>query len=168
MIKTDPFLDRYTLSGFSLAPIEGADAKMIAGELIEMDPWRTLNYAAASLESYLSASSPALHRYAIKVDNGGIAGVVTVRYPWLKGAYLELIGLFPNRQKKGLGTAVLNWLERETGSQAANLWVLVSSFNDSANRFYLRQGFREIGAIEALVSSKSTELLLRKVLRQVT
>ena len=89
------------------------------------------------------------------------------RYPWLKGAYLELFGFFPNQQNKGLGTAVLNWLERETESQAANLWVLVSSFNDSAKRFYLRQGFREIGAIEALVSSKSTELLLRKVLRQV-
>ncbi|MBK7540627.1 MAG: GNAT family N-acetyltransferase [Candidatus Competibacteraceae bacterium] len=167
MIKPKPFLDRYMLSGFSLAPIEAAEAKIIAGEMIEMDPWRTLNYAAAPLENYLSTPSPALHRYAIKVANDDIAGVVTVRYPWLKGAYLELFGFFPNQQNKGLGTAVLNWLERETESQAANLWVLVSSFNDSAKRFYLRQGFREIGAIEALVSSKSTELLLRKVLRQV-
>ena len=98
------------------------------------------------------------------VDNV-IAGVVAVRYPWLRGAYLELIGLFPDRQGQGLGTTILQWLEQETQPWATNCWVLVSSFNDLAKRFYLRQGFREVGSIEALVSLQSTELLLRKVLR---
>jgi len=42
--------------------------------------------------------------------------------------------------------------------------ILVSSFNRTARRFYLRQGFGEIGAIEALASAKSTGLLLRKAL----
>lgn len=163
-MRASPFLDRYALSGFSLAPIEPGDARRIATEMVKMDPWLTMNYSVAPLESYLSTSSPALHRYAIEVD-GATAGVVTVRYPWLRGAYLELIGLFPSRQKNGLGTAILRWLERETEPHAANVWVLVSSFNRAAQRFYLRQGFREIGAIEALVSAKSTELLLRKSLR---
>lgn len=163
-MSAGPFLDRYALSGFALAPIEREDAERIAAEMVKMDPWLTMNYSVAPLERYLSTPSPALHRYAIAVD-GVTAGVVTVRYPWLRGAYLELIGLFPGRQSNGLGTAVLRWLERETEPHAANLWVLVSAFNRAAQRFYLRQGFREIGAIEALVSAKSTELLLRKTLR---
>jgi GNAT superfamily N-acetyltransferase len=94
-----------------------------------------------------------------------IAGVVAVRYPWLKGSYLELIGLFPDRQGQGLGAAILQWMEQETKPWAMNCWVLVSSFNDAAKRFYLRQGFKEIANIEALVSARSNELLLRKVLR---
>ncbi len=163
-MRSGPFLDRYALSGFALAPIEREDARCIAAEMVKMDPWLTMNYSATPLENYLSTPSPALHRYVIEV-NGATAGVVTVRYPWLRGAYLELIGLFPSWQKNGLGTAVLRWLERETEPHAANLWVLVSSFNRAAQRFYFRQGFREIGAIEALVSAKSTEFLLRKALR---
>lgn len=160
------FLDHYTLSGFSLAPIRPEDAKTIADEMVRMNPWRFLNYSTAALESYLSATDLALYRYVVTIDEG-IAGVVAVRYPWLRGAYLELIGLFPGHQQKGFGAAILHWLERETEARAANLWVLVSACNDGARRFYLRQGFQEIGPIEALVSTKSTELLLRKVLRKL-
>ncbi len=77
-MRAGPFLDRYALSGFSLAPIEPEDARRIATEMVKMDPWLTMNYSVAPLESYLSTSSPALHRYAIEVD-GATAGVVTVQ-----------------------------------------------------------------------------------------
>lgn len=160
----DLFRDRYRLNGFELVRPRPEDARIIAGEMVRMDPWRALNYSAVNLESYLLAPDPSLRRYAVRLD-GRVAGVVAVRYPWLKGAYLELIGLFPAAQGQGFGTTILQWLERTTAARATNLWVLVSSFNDGARRFYLRYGFREIGAIEALVSLQSTELLLRKVLR---
>jgi ribosomal protein S18 acetylase RimI-like enzyme len=166
-MNKSPFQDEYLLSGFRLTRFRVEDAKVVAGKLATIDPWLALGYSAIHLENYLSTIDPSLHCYTIMVDNV-IVGVVAVRYPWLRGAYLELIGLFPDAQRRGLGTAILDWLEQETTPWAANLWVLVSSFNDSAKRFYLRQGFRVIGDIEALVSLKSTELLLRKVLRLPT
>ena len=159
-----PFRDDYLLFGCRLIRLRAEDRKAVAGKLATISPWFTLGYSAVQLENYLSASDPSLHRYTVMVDEM-IAGVVAVRYPWLRGAYLELIGLFPDQQGRGLGTAILQWMEQETKPWAANLWVLVSSFNDAAKRFYLRQGFREIASIEALVSVQSTELLLRKVLR---
>ena len=159
-----PFRDECVLSGCRLVRLRLEDAEGIADRLALMDPWLALSYSAAQLEKYLSADDPSLHRYTIMVDEM-IAGVVAVRYPWLRGSYLELIGLFPDQQGKGLGTAILQWMEQETKPWAMNCWVLVSSFNDAAKRFYLRQGFTEIANIEALVSARSTELLLRKVLR---
>ena len=159
-----PFEDEYLFSGSRLVRLRAEDAEVIAGRLATMDPWLALSYSTIPLKNYLSGGDPSLHRYKVMVDNV-IAGVVAVRYPWLRGAYLELIGLFPEQQGRGLGTAILQWLEQETRPCAANCWVLVSSFNDLAKRFYFRQGFREVGSIEALVSLQSTELLLRKVLR---
>ena len=159
-----PFRDEYVLSGCCLVRLRVEDAKMVAGKLATINPWLALGYSAAQLEKYLSADEPSLYRYTVMVDEM-IAGGVAVRYPWLRGSYLELIGLCPDQQGRGLGTAILHWMERETETLAMNCWVLVSSFNDSARRFYLRQGFREITTLEALVSRHSNELLLRKVLR---
>lgn len=164
MMNKGPFHEEYLLSGCRLVRLRVEDAKAVAGKLAAINPWLALGYSAAQLENYLSASDPSLHRYTVMVDNT-IAGAVAVRYPWLRGAYLELIGLFPDQQGQGFGGAILQWMEQETKPWAANLWVLVSSFNDAAKRFYLRQGFREIANIEALVSLQSSELLLRKVLR---
>ena len=163
-MKAKPFCDDHLLSGFRLVRLRAEDAKVVADKLATINPWLALGYSAAQLENYLSAGDPSLHRYAVVIDEM-IAGVVAVRYPWLRGAYLELIGLFPDQQGRGLGTSILQWMEEETNPWAMNCWVLVSSFNDAAKRFYLRRGFREIANIEALVSLQSTELLLRKVLR---
>lgn len=165
-VKTGVFLEQYILPGCALEPISDSDAKLISNEMVKMDPWRTLGYSAAPLHIYLLQPDPALYRYAVKVDKATV-GVIAVRYPWLKGAYLELIGLFPNQQKQGLGASLLAWLAQETAAHAPNVWVLVSAFNQAAKRFYLQAGFQEIGAIEALVSAASTELLLRKILRRV-
>lgn len=159
-----PFQEHYPLTGFELLRLRAEDAPLIASAMVAMEPWRTLKYGAAPLERYLLAQDPALQRYTVWVGSA-VSGIVAVRYPWLKGAYLELIALFPNQQGQGLGTAILQWLEQETQAHANNLWVLVSAFNKSARRFYFQYGFREIGPIEALVSTHSTELLLRKVLR---
>ncbi|HAO32039.1 MAG TPA: GNAT family N-acetyltransferase [Candidatus Competibacter sp.] len=165
-MKEGPFCGGYDLTGCCLTPPREEDAQVIAAQMVQMDPWRTLNYSAAALQSYILAPDPGLHRYAVRVDDA-VSGVIAVRYPWLRGAYLELIGVFPDRQNQGLGAALLDWLERETAARAANLWVLVSGFNHAAQRFYLRQGFHEIGAIDSLVSAGSAELLLRKVLRRL-
>ncbi len=163
-MTTHFFQDHYSLSGFVLIRLRLEHAKTIADKLAGINPWLALNYSAARLESYLLSADASLYRYTVMVD-GAITGIVAVRYPWLKGPYLELIGLFPHRQKQGFGTAILEWFEQETKPWATNLWVLVSSFNEGAHRFYLRHGFKEIGAIEALVYPQGTEILLRKMIQ---
>lgn len=162
-MKTDLFQDSYPLAGGSLTRLHAADAQRIASQLAAMNPWRALNYSAIQLENYLLAPDSALNRYAVRVDDATV-GIVAVRYPWLKGPYLELIGLFPEMQNQGLGAAIMGWFEYVAQPVATNLWVLVSSFNEAAQRFYLRQGFTEIGRIDALVYPQSTELLLRKTI----
>ena len=91
-------------------------------------------------------------------------GVVCIRYPWLRGAYLELLAIYPTQQKQGLGKEIMLWFEKEVQQTSCNLWALVSSFNDKAQCFYEHIGFTEIGTITDFVVSGHDELLLRKII----
>lgn len=144
------------------APPSGAEAEAIADVLAGMDPWAALGFAASGIAAYLNRDDPALSRYAVRVD-GAVAGVLCVRWPWLRGPYIELLGLAPACQGLGLGKALLGWTEAEARKAGAgNLWVAASSFNQRALEFYRKQGFREIGLVEGLVRPGFDEVLLRK------
>ena len=93
----------------------------------------------------------------------GLAGAMTVRWPWLHGPYLELLAVLPEAQGRGLGGALLGWLIAQVPS-SRNLWVAVSAFNTGARRFYARHGFVEVGTVPGLVRDGFDEILLRKAL----
>jgi diamine N-acetyltransferase len=138
-------------------------AQAVAAMLAVSEPWVSLKFSAASLAIYLSRDDAALRRYVISVDDD-LAGVICVRHPWLRGPYIELLGVSPNHRGKGIGKQVLAWAETEARREAKNLWVLTSSFNHPAQNFYQSLGFHPIGPIQGLVSPEHDEILLRKIL----
>jgi GNAT superfamily N-acetyltransferase len=138
-------------------------AQAIAGMLAVSEPWVSLKFSAASLANYLMRDDAALHRYVISVEDD-LAGVICVRFPWLRGPYIELLGVSPNQRGKGIGKQVLAWVETEARRESKNLWVLTSSFNLQAQNFYQSLGFHPIGPIQGLVSPEHDEILLRKCL----
>ena len=144
-----------------LRPLEAAQAEPLGQALAGMDPWREAGYSAEALARYLLRPDPALNRYAARVGEE-MAGVVCARYPWLHGAYLELIGLLPAFQRRGLGAAIVRWFENRSFLAGNNAWIAVSAFNTPARRFYLRQGFVEVAALPGLVKPGYNEILLRK------
>ena len=157
--KAKEELDGCRLSG----PVTGEQALVIAEVLSISEPWLSLKFSAAALAKYLMRDDAALHRYVIAVD-GKPAGVICVRYPWLRGPYIELFGVSPEQRGKGIGKQVLAWAEAEASREAKNLWVLTSSFNHKALSFYQSQGFHPIGPIQGLVTPEHDEILLRKCL----
>jgi GNAT superfamily N-acetyltransferase len=150
------------LDGCQLStPMTWEQARTVAAMLAASEPWATLKFSAAGLESYLTREDAALRRYLVSVE-GHPAGVVCVRHPWLRGPYIELLGLFPHHRGQGLGKQVLAWAENEARREAKNLWVVASSFNHQALRFYQSAGFSPIGPIPGLVTPGHDEILLRK------
>ena len=88
--------------------------------------------------------------------------MVCIRPPWLRGPYIELVCVFPPHQGRGIGDALVSWMETRTGSGEPNLWALVSAGNAGARRFYARLGFREVAPLADLVRAGCDEILLRK------
>ena len=147
----------------ALPALEPELAAAIGQSLAGMDPWRTLGYSAETLARGLTSPHPEVTRY-LAMEGDEPQGLVVVRYPWLRGAYIELFAVLPAAQGRGVGRAALEFIESHYRGRTANLWLLVLGFNAGARRFYERQGFRQIGVIEDLVAVGQDEVLMRKVI----
>jgi ribosomal protein S18 acetylase RimI-like enzyme len=153
------------LDGAILRPLEPADAPVLAQTLTAMAPWARLGYGAAALEGYLKRQDPALTRWVIE-RNGTAAGLLALRFPWLRGPYIELLAILPHFQGNGLGGTVMDWAARHAAEIAPNLWACVSDFNAPARAFYARHGFEEVTELDGLVTAGMSEILLRRRLQQ--
>jgi ribosomal protein S18 acetylase RimI-like enzyme len=155
-------LDRHPLAGFDLRPLVPAEAADTARALVALDPWRTLGFSAEALQRYLGRDDPGLSRFMADCGDWP-AGVLAVRRPWLRGAYIELLAVFPDQQGRGMGKTMLDWAcGQAKAAGETNLWACVSDFNTPARAFYARQGFTEVAPLPDLVSPGRAEILLRK------
>jgi ribosomal protein S18 acetylase RimI-like enzyme len=153
--------ERYRLTAtVELRALRDGEEQFIAARLAEMDPWQSLRSTPEGLERYLKRHDPCLSRYALWQEDR-LIGVIAVRTPWLRGAYLELLSVFDEAQGQGVGHSLIKWLAAEGSRAGTNLWATVSASNQRARRFYERYGFVPIGDIPDLVRAGCTEILLR-------
>jgi ribosomal protein S18 acetylase RimI-like enzyme len=78
------------------------------------------------------------------------------------GGYLRLIALRPGSEGRGTGSALLAEVERRVRARSPNLFLLVTSDNDRARRFYAARGYAECGALPSLVREGIDEVLMWK------
>jgi SAM-dependent methyltransferase/GNAT superfamily N-acetyltransferase len=155
--------NQYSLASCRLQGMDDHHARSISQELACMDPWMRLGYTEESLFAYLIRPDPSLNRYAVNV-RGETAGVVCVRYPWLRGPYLELLSVFQSHQGRGIGREIIAWMADVCLGHSNSIWTTVSEFNVSAQAFYRNLGFVQVAALPDLVSGDYCEILLRKIL----
>jgi ribosomal protein S18 acetylase RimI-like enzyme len=145
-----------------LLPLEPRSCSSLAAGIVAMEPWSAMNYPADKLAAFLARADAGTARYVVSVK-GEEAGVVSVRHPWLKGPYLELLALLPVAQSRGIGSGIMAWFESAGRKHGArNLWVCASSFNARALEFYERHGFTAAATLPNLVADGYDEILLRK------
>ncbi len=150
------------LKGARLVTLEPSACVTLAAAIVAMPPWSVMHYPADVLARFLASPDGGVSRYLVEVG-GKQAGAVSVRYPWLKGPYLELLAILPEFQGAGIGSAILGWFEQEAMRLGArNLFVCASSFNARALRFYARHGFQPAATLRGLVADGYNEILLRK------
>lgn len=141
------------------------DREPVVRLLAESDPWRKLGYGDEDWSRLFRTDGIVEGRegYVLEAD-GTVAGVALLRPKFLMGDYLELLAVAPAARRKGYGVLLLAQIEAVTFARAKNLFACVSDFNDGARRFYVKQGYREIGPIPNLLIPGSAELLLRKTM----
>ena len=155
-------LGRVAGGSVRLLPLEQSSCASLAAGIAAIEPWSVMNYPAETLAAFLARPDGGVSRYVVSV-NGEEAGVVSVRHPWLKGPYLELLALLPQAQAQGIGSSIIAWFESTALQHGArNLWVCASSFNTRGLRFYERHGFTRAATLPGLVADGYDEILLRK------
>jgi ribosomal protein S18 acetylase RimI-like enzyme len=78
------------------------------------------------------------------------------------GGYLRLIALKPGSERRGLGAALLDEVERRVAAHSRTLFLLVSDWNQEARRFYAARGYREAGVLPAFVRPDTDEVICYK------
>ncbi len=81
------------------------------------------------------------------------------------GGYLKLIAVLGGEEGKGTGAALLAAFEAAVARASAHAFLLVSDFNDGAQRFYERHGWSRVGALPGLVLPDVAEVLYWKRVR---
>lgn len=158
--------ERYELplieGSVTLLPLPASQAEALGTAFAAIDPWASYAYPASAITSYLAGAEPSGVRLLLQVD-GTVAGAVGLQPSWLRGPYIRFLGILPPFQRRGLGSAILAWIEAETRQQPErNLWVVASQINTDAIRFYERHGFDQAAVFDALVYDGRDEILLRK------
>jgi GNAT superfamily N-acetyltransferase len=151
----------------TIRPVEPAEIPALARALAAVPLMVRYRRDAAALERALSGAHARGEGLLVAEGGGAPLGIAWfLREGTLAmGGYLRLIAMLPGAEGKGTGAALLEAFERETAARSAHAFLLVSDFNDGAQRFYERHGYARVGALPALVLDGVAELLYWKRLR---
>ena len=157
------FAVRIDLQGARLVALAPALAARLAEAIVAIPPWSAMDYPADAMARFLAASGDGASRYLIEVD-GVEAGAVSVRHPWLKGPYLELLALLPPFQRHGIGAGMFPGSSRR-GERSARA---ISGFAPQLQRARLAllirsHGFSQAAALPGLVADGYEEILLAEI-----
>ncbi|MDO9383443.1 MAG: GNAT family N-acetyltransferase [Hyphomicrobiaceae bacterium] len=157
--------DVYALgASVSLGPFELDEAASLGAAFVAIDPWQRLGFEAERLQRFFASQDPSAARFAIRRD-GQMAGFVCVNPTWLCGPYLHFLGVLPQFQGNGIGSAIVAWFVAEAQRAGdRNAWVCVSHFNSGARALYEANGFVQAATLQDLMQNGAAEILLRKVL----
>lgn len=136
-------------------------AQFLASKLSHILPWSEIALGEESLFDHFTRLDPALNRFSIHYGEE-LVGAISVRDPWLKGPYLELLGLLPSVQRLGLGRELMTWFDLQAPDTTRSLWLLCSDFNLAAYEFYLAMGYQKTCTIDSLYAENFNDFLMRK------
>ena len=151
----------YELPSLKLTALKPDDAPALAHMMAGIDPWAYASIGVDHLTAYLQSTDPSAHKFRV-TQGKELVGTVCIRYPWLKGPYIELFAIDPAHQGRGAGSQIIDWICTQTQPHAANVWLLVSDFNGLAISFYRKHGFQHVTELEGVFMPGLTEILMRK------
>jgi ribosomal protein S18 acetylase RimI-like enzyme len=144
----------------TLRPITGAAEMEACAQMMQSsEPWITLGRGYEAGLSMLRDA--ARERHAAWLDQA-IAGFTVVTLQGPLAGYLQTICVAPHARGRGVGAALMQHAEALVFARHPNLFLLVSDFNQPAQRFYARLGYEVVGALHDYLVAGHSEILMRK------
>jgi len=78
------------------------------------------------------------------------------------GGYIRAIAVKEEFRGLGIGSKLMNVAENDIFKYRRNVFLLVSSFNKYARRFYEKRGYEYVGEIKDAILPGESEIILRK------
>jgi GNAT superfamily N-acetyltransferase len=143
-------------------PLPPDCAGALALAIASMDPWKRYRFEPAILMRLCTPAEPSAPRYLL-THRHEIVGLFALKLGWMFGSYLHILAILPPWQGRGIGSAVLRWIEERARTNGErNQFVVTSAFNTRGLALYERHGFERIATMPGLISDTESEILLRK------
>ena len=138
-----------------------AQERACAALMAASDPWLTLGQDFDSL--LRTVRLPGRERYVAHV-NGRLAGFLLLNLQGTFAGYIQTVGMAPEFRGQGYGKRLIAFAEQRILRDHQNVFLCVSSFNQTARRLYARLGYREVGELTDFLVAGHSEFLLRKTI----
>ncbi|MEM3454730.1 MAG: GNAT family N-acetyltransferase [Thermoproteota archaeon] len=133
--------------------------------ILTSEPWKTLRTTEKEARTSLLGGIKSGKTIVAKVDNKTVGFIVF--YPkgaFPLGGYIKLIGVHKDFRGMGIGRELMKRAEKEIFNYAKNSFLLVSSFNKAAQKFYRSLGYKKVGEIPDAIMKGYSEIIMRKTL----
>ena len=141
-----------------------ADVASCARIMAENPLWQRYGVTPESARQRLDSAVDAGAVIFVAELAGEVAGFVwcVERGAFARSGYIPLIGVHPDTTGQGVGGALMDRAETFLSQSSPDIFLLTSDFNQSAQRFYRRRGYRQVGALPDYVLPGVTELIFWK------
>ncbi len=152
-------------SSIRIRPMTPSDVEACASIMVRTPLWEPYGVTQENASERFSAGLQ-LGGLMLVADDGqgrslGFVWVVP-RAAFDRSAYIPLIGVDPERRSTGIGQLLLDAAEEQVRPISRDMFLLCSDFNVDAQRFYIRQGYVQVGALLDYVVPGIAELIFRK------
>jgi len=148
----------------NIRPITEADVAPLAAALAALPLMERYRRAPAAIAADLRAALAGGDGLLVADQAGRAVGLC-----WYlpagtlgMGGYLKLLAVVGGVQGAGTGARLLQAFEEAVGKESRHAFLLVSDFNQGAQRFYERRGYARVGSIPGLVLPEVAELVYWK------
>lgn len=146
----------------TIRPLTPADIPDLARWVAATPLWQRYHVTAESFAQRLRDGLGEGATIFVAERDGTVLGFVwlVARGAFKRSAYIQLIGVRPEARASGVGRALMEFVEARADSR--DIFLLVSDFNDDAQRFYARLGYRPVGKLDDYVIQGVSELIFWK------
>jgi ribosomal protein S18 acetylase RimI-like enzyme len=139
------------------------DREWAAQVMATSDPWLTLGRNEAGCRMVLH--NPDAIVFVAWIGDARAGFVLCHRRGVVGSPYLATIAVEDAWRGRGVGSALIAFVEDYFRPDARHLFLCVSSFNPRARALYERLGFTQVGELPAYFIPTASEILMHKRLR---
>jgi ribosomal protein S18 acetylase RimI-like enzyme len=157
----DHFRFRAAMALIQITIAQPADYEWCARLMASSEPWITLQRDLEGCRRVLNRPGTELFVARDELSGDSVGFVLLAPYGLAGSPYIASIAVAPGLQDQGVGSQLIRFTEQRYCDRA-HLFLLVSSFNPRAQRFYRRHGFEFVGELKDYIVPHHSELIFHK------
>ena len=141
-----------------------AEARACATLMSTTEPW--IRFGRDFEKSYVLVRDPSREVYVAlsrePPDTGSVLGFVVLVMQGAFVGYIQSLAVDDRLRGRGIGTALMEYVEQRIFRDQPNVFICASSFNPGAQRLYERLGYLRVGELPDFMVAGHSEILYRK------